>query len=68
MKTKNIYNNLNKEPNTMKDILSKVKTILANIKSKVQKAFKEEDLDLYEFEQLDVKRSYRPIRNPWEQL
>ncbi len=68
MKTKNIYNNLNKEPNTMKDIISKFKFILANIKSKVQKAFKEEDLDLYEFEQLDVKRSYRPIRNPWEQL
>lgn len=68
MQTQNINNNLNKETNTMKNILNKFKSILTNIKSKVQKAFREEDLDLYEFEQLDVKRSYRPIRNPWEQL
>lgn len=68
MQTQNINNNSNKETNTMKNILNKFKSILTNIKSKVQKAFREEDLDLYEFEQLDVKRSYRPIRNPWEQL
>ena len=68
MQTKNINNNSNKETNTLKNILNKFKSILTNIKSKVQKAFREEDLDLYEFEQLDVKRSYRTIRNPWEQL
>ncbi len=68
MQTKNKNNNSNKEMNTMKNILNKFKSILTNIKSKVQKAFREEDLDLYEFEQLDVKRSYRTIRNPWEQL
>jgi hypothetical protein len=68
MQTKNINNNSNKEPNTMKNIFNKFKSVLAKIKSKFQEAFREEDLDLYEFEQLDSKRSYRPIRNPWEQL
>ena len=52
----------------MKNILNKFKSVLAKIKSKFQEAFREEDLDLYELEQLDSKRSYRPIRNPWEQL
>ncbi len=68
MQTKNINNNSKKEPNTMKNILNKFKSVLAKIKSKFQEAFREEDLDIYEFEQLDSKRSYRPIRNPWEQL
>ncbi len=68
MQTKNMNNNSNKEPNNMKTILNKFKSIIANIKSKFKEAIREEDLDLYEFEQLDVKRSYRPIRNPWEQL
>jgi len=68
MNTNNINNSSIKETISMKNILNTFKSAASKIKSKIQAAFRKEDLDLYEFEQLDTKRSYRPIRNPWEQL
>jgi hypothetical protein len=61
-------NNSTKEQIQMRRLINKLKSIFLNIKCRVQSALKTEDLDLYEFEQLDAKRSYRPLRNPWEQL
>lgn len=68
MNTKYKTNNSIKETISMKNILSVLKAVANKIKGTIQAALREYDLDLYEFEQLDAKRSYRPIRNPWEQL
>lgn len=57
-----------KETMKMESIVNKIKSLFITFKTKLQTTFKTEDLDLYEFEQLESKRAYRPIRNHWEQI
>lgn len=61
-------NNLIKETISMKNIFEAFKSFFHKIKDKLQFQLREDDLNLYEFEQIELKKSYRPIREPWEQL
>lgn len=66
LNTKKTNKNSTKETKSMKNILNTFKSVIEKIKSRIQGTYRDEDLDLYEFEQLDAKRGYRPIKNPWE--